>query len=140
MDRSRPPNVERSKLYQEDCVELFFTPDPAKRDRYFEIELGPFGHFFDLEVERFGKLSNTDWSSGATVAATQDAERHTAVIEARFTAPELTAALVAGARLPFGLFRMEGQAPRRYLAWRPARSPKPNFHLPEGFGILAVEP
>ncbi|HET7544098.1 MAG TPA: DUF362 domain-containing protein [Polyangiaceae bacterium] len=139
-DRSRPIGVERAKLYEEDCVELFLAPDPAQRARYFEIELGPFGHFFDLEIGAYGKVSKPEWSSEATIATTRDPEAHTAIVEARFAARELTTALVAGAHLPLALYRMEGKAPRQYLAWRPPRTAKPNFHVPEGFGTLILEP
>src|SRR5262249_30766251 len=51
-DTTRPTDVERTDLYEEDCVELFFTPDPSQPRRYYEIELGPFGHFFDIAVDR----------------------------------------------------------------------------------------
>jgi uncharacterized protein (DUF362 family) len=138
-DRSRPVGVERQRLYEEDCVELFLAPNPAHRGQYYEIELGPFGHFFDLEIGAYGKLSKPEWSSEPTIASTRDPAARTAIVEARFTARELTSALVAGARLPLALYRMEGKAPRQYLAWRPPRTPKPNFHVPEGFGTLVLE-
>ena len=139
VDTSRPLATERDKLYQEDCVELFLAPDAARREHYYEIELGPLGHFFDLEIDRASKLSRSAWSSQPKIKTTSDAARHTALIEAALTAPELTTALVAGARLPLALYRMEGKAPRQYLAWRPPRTPKPNFHVPEGFGSLLVD-
>lgn len=140
VDRSRPITSERPKLYEEDCVELFIGPDAARREHYYEIELGPFGHFFDLEIDRSAKSSKSEWSSGLQLRTTQDAAQKRAVIEARFSAPELMSALAAGARLPLALYRMEGKEPRRYLAWRPPRTPKPNFHVPEGFGWLSLEP
>ena len=34
-------------------------------------------------------------------------------------------------------YRIEGlKEPRTYLAWRPTRSPEPNFHVPAAFGYL----
>jgi hypothetical protein len=60
------------------------------------------------------------------VKTSHDAERRTAIIEARLNAPELVRALRAGARLPLALYRMEGKAPRSYLASRLAR-PSPTF-------------
>ncbi len=51
-DTTQPVDVERKGLYKEDCVELFFTPDPARPRHYYEVELGPFGHFFDIDVDR----------------------------------------------------------------------------------------
>jgi uncharacterized protein (DUF362 family) len=132
------PKLERKKLYEEDCVELFLTPDPSNRERYYEIELGPFGHFFDLEVDRAAKTSRTEWSSGLELGTTHDAKAKTAVIEARFTAPEIRRALAPGARLPFALYRMEGKAKRSYLAFSPPRTTKPNFHVPDAFATLVL--
>lgn len=140
VDRSFDVTRERMKLYEEDCVELFLTPDPTNRDRYYEIELGPFGHFFDLEVDRTKKSSNTAWSSGPEVRTAQDADRRTAVIEARFSSPDIARALVPGARLPFALYRMEGRSPRQYLAFSPPRTQKPNFHVPDAFATLVLDP
>jgi uncharacterized protein (DUF362 family) len=139
VDASFAKSSERAKLYEEDCVELFLAPDPQRPHHYYEVELGPLGHFLDLEIDRASKASRVEWSSGVTVKTSHDAARHTAIIEARLTAPELTGALVAGARLPLALYRMEGKAPRSYLAWRPPRTPKPNFHVPAGFGVLTVD-
>jgi hypothetical protein len=138
-DRTRPTDVPRPKLYDEDCVEMFFTPDPAHRRKYFETELGPFGHFLDVAVDLDGG-SSTTWSSHARIATTQDAAAHAATIEAELTAPEIVSALVPGARLPFALYRMEGTSPRLYLAWSPPRTPKPDFHVPTAFGTLVVDP
>ena len=38
------------------------------------------------------------------------------------------------------VFRCVGpEAPERYLAWRPTRTPEPNYHVPEAFGVLRFE-
>jgi uncharacterized protein (DUF362 family) len=138
-DRSRRTDLPRPRLYEEDCVELFLTPDASRRRHYYEVELGPFGHFLDLDVNLDSK-KNSPWSSRPTVAATEDPARHRAVIEAKLAAPEIASALKPGAHLPIGLFRMEGKSPRRYLAWSPPRTTKPNFHIPEAFGTLVLDP
>jgi hypothetical protein len=140
-DHTRPTDVPRPKLYEEDCVELFFTPDAAHPRRYFETEIGPFGHFLDVAVDLDAHRSDTSWSSGAHIATTQDPAAHTAVIEAELTASDLVKALVPGAHLPLGLYRMEGTASsREYLAWSPPRTAHPDFHVPEAFGALVIDP
>jgi uncharacterized protein (DUF362 family) len=144
-DTSQPADVERKGLYKEDCVELFFTPDPAHAKHYYEIELGPFGHFFDVDVDRERGKQNTAWSSGPKIATRRDAKAHTATIEVLLTAPEITSALAPGARLPLALYRIEGPAAepsdaRRFLAWSPPRTAKPDFHVPEAFGTLVLDP
>ncbi len=138
-DESRPIDVERVDLYEENCVELFLAPDPANRDRYFEIELGPYGHFFDVAVDRNAKpRANTEWSGKLSVGTKRDGTR--AVIEVAIEAPEILAALAGSAQLPIGLYRMEGTAPRQYLAAFPTRTPKPSFHVPSAFGTLVLDP
>jgi uncharacterized protein (DUF362 family) len=139
-DRTRPTSVPRPKLYEEDCVELFFTPDVSHPHRYYETEIGPFGHFLDVAVDLDVHGSDTTWSSGARIGTTQDEGARTATIEAELTAPEIVRALEAGARLPLALYRMEGTSPHQYLAWSPPRTPKPNFHVPEAFGGLVLDP
>jgi len=140
-DHTRPTDVPRPKLYEEDCVELFFTPDPAHPRRYFETEIGPFGHFLDVAVDLDAHKSDTSWSSGAHIATTQDPAAHTAVIEAELTSADFVRALVPGAHLPLGLYRMDGVSPsREYLAWSPPRTAHPDFHVPEAFGTLMVDP
>ncbi len=142
-DTSRPIADERARLYQEDCVELFVAPDEAHRDRYYEIELGPFGHFLDIALDRTAKKSDVAWSSGARIGTTRDAAARTATIEVAIPAKEITDALAAGRTLPLGLYRMEGQGnatrPRKYLAWSPPRTPKPDFHVPAAFGSLVLD-
>ena len=138
VDRSRDIHVEREKLYEEDCTELFLTPDPQRRSRYFEVEVGPLGHFFDLDVDRETKRSNTAWSSKPRIASKVVGASVT--LEYVLEAPEITAALRPSAVLPLALYRMEGKAPRKYLAFSPPRTKSPNFHVPEAFGELLLEP
>lgn len=141
-DTSRPLDVERVDLYEEDCIELFLAPVPAVRTRYAEIEVGPYGHWFDLLVDRTHTRVRSDaaWSAGLAIGTTRDAASHHAIIEMKITAPEVIAALAPDARLPVGLYRMDGTAPRRYLAAFPTRTPKPNFHVPDAFGTLILDP
>lgn len=139
VDASRPVKAEREKLYEEDCVELFLAPDPARRSRYFEVEVGPLGHYFDIAVDKTAKKSDTAWSSEPQIATKVDRDKHRATIELALRSPDVVKALASGARLPFALYRMEGKSPRRYLAWSPTRTAKPNFHVPEAFGTLILE-
>jgi hypothetical protein len=141
VDQGRPIAVERKDLYEEDCVEIMLAPNPAEPWRFYEVELGPLGHFYDLEIDRRGRRrENPDWSAGLTVAATHDAATRRVIIEAAMAAPEIAALLRPGATVTVGLHRVEGQKPRTYLSWRPGRGPRPDFHAPETFGVLAIDP
>jgi hypothetical protein len=138
-DTTQPADVERKALYKEDCVELFLTPDAAHPKHYYEVELGPFGHFFDIDVDREHGKQNTGWSSAPHIGTRRDAAAKTATIEVQLAAPEITAALAPGARLPLGLYRIEGLPEQRFLAWSPPRTAKPSFHVPEAFGVLVLD-
>jgi uncharacterized protein (DUF362 family) len=140
-DLKRPVDVERVDLYEENCVELFLAPDPANRQRYFEIELGPFGHFFDVLVDRAHKpRADNAWSAGLRIGTARDEANQHAIIEVAIESPDVRAALAAGAALPIGLYRMEGQNKRQYLAAFPTRTPRPSFHVPAAFGTLVLDP
>jgi len=138
VDTTKPTDVERQKLYAEDCVELFLDVSPGSPKSYYELEVGPFGHFFDLAID--GKKSDLDWSAGLKIGTTRDDKAHTAVIEMSIASPDVTKALAGNAHFPFALYRMEGKSPRKYLAWSPTRTKTPNFHVPEAFGALVLDP
>jgi uncharacterized protein (DUF362 family) len=138
-DSEKPLDVDRAKLYEEDCVELFLGPDPAEKTRYYEVEVGPLGHFLDIAIDRAKKTSDVAWSSKPKIATKIDRDAHKVVIEVELSAPEIVSALRAGARLPLGLYRMEGKSPRKYLAWSPTRTARPDFHVPDAFGTLRIE-
>ncbi len=140
-DQTRPIDVERVDLYEENAVEVFLVPNAAARKRYFEIEVGPFGHWFDILVDRTsGSHADNAWSAGLQIGTARDEPNHRAVIEFALTSPDVIAALAPEARLPIGLYRMEGKSPRQYLAAFPTRTPKPNFHVPDAFGTLVLDP
>ena len=82
-----------------------------------EIKLGPFGHFFDLLVDRTHKPhADNAWSAGLRIGTARDEVRQRAVIEVAIESPDVVAALAAGVALPIGLYRMEGQHNRQYPA------------------------
>jgi len=139
VDTTKPTNVERVRLYDEDCVEMFLAPSGRYAKKYDEIELGPRGHFLDLRIDRLTRAGDTAWSSGLDVKTTVDEAAHRARIEAKFTASDIVAALKPGAEIPLGLFRMEGSGTRTYLAWSPARTKSPDFHVFEALGRLLLD-
>jgi hypothetical protein len=142
-DRSRPADQERVDLYEEDTTEMFLVPDPAVLKRYFEIEVGPYGHFFDILVDRTpgsAKREDTSWSAGLRIGTVRDEANRHVVIEVAIESPDVLAVLRPGAQLPLGLYRIEGKGKRQYLAAFPTKTPKPNFHVPEAFGTLVLDP
>ena len=127
-------------LWDRDVCEIFLAPDPAKPWRYFEFEAAPTGEWIDLgiTVKPEGRETDWDFASGFTTAAKLEGER--LLVGMRIPWGESIPKPQTGAVWPVNLFRCVGpEAPERYLAWLPTRTPEPNFHVPEVFGILRFE-
>jgi hypothetical protein len=124
-------------LWDRDVCEIFLAPNPENPSRYFEFEAAPTGEWVDLGILLTAEGRHTDWnySSGMSVSATVEETR----IKVAMSIPW-------SASIPkpnhkdlwlINLFRCVGpEAPDRYLAWRPTRTPEPAFHVPEAFGPL----
>lgn len=141
VDDAAPTATEHVELYRFDAVEVFVDPDPATPDTYVELEVGPRGHFLDVNVDR-GRRPHGDvaWSSGMTVAARIDEAAHRYRIEARVPAAALGLAALDPRALRIGLYRLAGRAPNRlYLARFPTLTERPSFHVPDRFGHLLLQ-
>jgi hypothetical protein len=136
------PQMDRKTLglWDRDVCEIFLAPDATNPSRYFEFEAAPTGEWIDLGITVRPDGRETDWDfvSGFKTAAQLEGER-----------------LLVGMRIPWSafipkpqrgdswrvnLFRCVGpEAPERYLAWLPTRTPEPNFHVPDAFGTLTFD-
>jgi len=122
-------------LWDRDVCEIFIAPDKNNRNKYFEFEIAPTGEWIDLGIEYASQKRKTDldYKSGMTSAARIEKDKVVMAIRIPWEA--------FGARPKVGdvwlgnLFRCVGKgATRGYLAWRPTKTPKPNFHVPSAFG------
>ena len=124
-------------LWDRDVCEIFLAPDPAEPWRYFEFEAAPTGEWVDLGlvVRPNGRETDWDFDSGFTTAAKLEGER--LLVGMRIPWSDVLPKPSAGDTWRVNLFRCVGpEAPERYLAWLPTRTPEPNFHVPEVFGVL----
>jgi hypothetical protein len=144
-----PVDKEHTKLWQDDAAEIFLGSPDFQAERYYEIEVGPLGHYFDLAVnhhlpEGDAKRDDIAWSSGLRKKVLHDPKSKSVVIEMTLESPDIAALMKPGAVLPMGLYRIEGKdiadVPdgRHYLAWSPTMADKPAFHVPEKFGRLVL--
>ena len=136
---SAEPMTDRKTLglWDRDVCEIFVAPNPENPSRYFEFEAAPTGEWVDLGIvlASEGRLTDWDYRSGMSVSAT--------VEETRII---VTMSIPWSDSIPkpkpkdvwlVNLFRCVGpEAPDRYLAWRPTRTPEPAFHVSEAFGSL----
>jgi hypothetical protein len=127
-------------LWDRDVCEIFVAPDRAHPERYFEFEAAPTGEWVDLGivVTPTGRETDWDFQSGMEAAALVEPQSVKIVIRIPWTGviPKPKKGDVWRANI----FRCVGpEAPDRYLAWRPTRTPEPNYHVPEVFGELRFE-
>lgn len=124
-------------LWDRDVCEIFIAPDKNDANKYFEFEIAPTGEWIDLAIEATPKGRKTDleYRSGMASAARIENGRVIMAIRIPFTA--LGATPKNGAVWLGNLFRCVGSGPTRgYLAWRPTKTPRPNFHVPTAFAKL----
>jgi Carbohydrate family 9 binding domain-like len=139
---SENPRIDQKTrgLWDRDVCEIFLAPDVSNPARYFEFEAAPTGEWIDLGivVKPNGRETDWDFASGFTTAAKLEGER--LLVGMRIPWSEAIPKPAAGDVWRVNLFRCVGpEAPERYLAWLPTRTPEPNFHVPEVFGMLHFE-
>jgi len=133
-------DVKTLGLWDRDVCEIFLAPDTDHRERYFEFEAAPSGEWVDLGIVITPSGRETDWEyhSGMSTSARLNAGE--LIIEIRIPWSESIPKPEKGEVWGVNLFRCVGpEAPERYLAWRPTRTPEPNYHVPEAFGSLRFE-
>lgn len=131
------PNGRRDQLWERDVAEAFLQPDPSQPHAYKEFEVSPNGMWIDLDI---GPGVKPDLGSGMTRSVHLDEKARTWVAELAIPMRALTPNFDAHAIWRVNFFRVEGkQEPRGYYAWRPTRTPQPNFHVPSAFGRMRFE-
>ena len=136
---SAEPRTDRKTLglWDRDVCEIFIAPNVDEPSRYFEFEAAPTGEWVDLGIVLTAEGRHTDWDfySGMTVGTRVSASQVTISINIPWS--ESIPKPDKPDRWLVNLFRCVGpEAPERYLAWRPTKTPEPNFHVPEAFGPL----
>jgi len=133
------PKTDRKTLglWDRDVCEIFVAPNPEEPSRYFEFNAAPTGEWVDLGilVKPAGRETDWDFESGMKAAARIEES----VVRVAMTLPWSTSLPKPNPQdlWRVNLFRCVGpESPHRYLAWRPTRTPEPNFHVPEAFGSL----
>jgi len=132
------PSGRRDQLWDRDVAEIFLQPDPSQLRRYKEFEVSPNGFWIDLDIAPGEKH---DLKSGLQRRVILDEAAKTWVAEITLSVKCLVERFDPAATWRVNFYRVEGSAePRFYSAWRPTRTPTPNFHVPEAFGELVFAP
>ena len=131
------PNGRRDHLWDRDVAEAFLQPDASHARFYKEFEVSPNGMWIDLDIFPGGLA---DLKSGLQRSVVLDERKHVWVAELAVPLRALTKKFDPEARWRTNFYRVEGsREPRSYLAWSPTRTPEPNFHVPQAFGVLKFQ-
>jgi len=128
------PSGRRDQLWDRDVCEAFLQPAGATGRNYKEFEIAPNGFWIDLDIVNGEKQ---DLKSGLRrrMAINEDTKTWSAVLG--LPMPSLVPGFDRRALWRANFYRVEGERePRFYSAWRPTRTPQPNFHEPDAFGAL----
>jgi alpha-galactosidase len=128
------PNGRRDHLWDRDVCEAFLQPDPSEPRKYKELEIAPNAFWIDLDIAPGEKH---DLRSGLRrrVAVNEKDKRWRA--ELALPMKSLVEKFDSSNVWRVNFYRVEGEGDTRfYSAWRPTRTPQPNFHVPEVFGGL----
>lgn len=131
------PDGYRFGLWDRDVAEAFIQPDRFGTRNYKEIEVAPNGMWIDLDIipGGHGRLH-----SGLKRKVEVDQLSKTWTAELAIPMRAITEKFDPAQQWRINFFRCEGKDPGRwYSAWRATNTPKPNFHVPEAFGMLSFK-
>ena len=137
-----------SPVYQDDCVELFTAPNPARPFNYFNIEMNVQKAFLDRHhPDSPANPETPNWNArGIKIATTVDGTLN--------NDSDLDRSWVLEASIPFANFasvarhtppraddvwhlnlnRLGGKTNPQFSQWSPGKTQRPQFHAPQYFG------
>lgn len=122
------------QLWTRDVAEVFLQPAGESGHFYKEIEVSPNGDWLDLDIVA-GKDVNLHCDMKSRMAT--DTKEKVWTAEAALPMSCLTDAFDPKQPWRVNFFRVEGAGDARFdSSWHPTNTAKPNFHVPEVFGIL----
>lgn len=128
-------------LWNRDVCEVFLVPFEDEPHKYFEFEVAPSGEWLDLEIEWSGRERRTNWEyeSGMKVLTKISENSFAVLLRVEWQAFKVSRPKIND-KWRVNFFRCVGSdEATRYLAWRPTRTAKPNFHVPGAFGEMRFQ-
>jgi hypothetical protein len=145
----------QDNVWEDSCVEFFFTPDPEVSIGYFNLEMNCGGtmlfHFQPgagrervvLPKSECGRIKTAH--SLPRIVDPEIELPVTWTVEYRIPIDLLEKYCRVTTPAPYVTWRVnfykcaDKTSRPHWLTWAPVNSPKPNFHLPRSFGILEFE-
>ena len=133
-------NAKTIGLWDRDVCEVFLAPNQGDPNRYYEFEAAPTGEWIDLKIQITPHGRETDWHFSSGMKASAEIGLHKIRVGITIPWSNDLPKPQRGDAWGINLFRCVGaDEATRYLAWRPTRTPEPNFHVPAAFGVLEFE-
>ena len=127
-------------LWNRDVCEIFIAPNKNNLEKYFEFEVAPTGEWIDLEIEHTNKERVTDWDYESEMETSATIETNRVMLGIKIPWKAFSKKPKQGDIWLGNLFRIVGKGESRgFLAWKPTDTEKPNFHVPERFGVFKFE-
>ena len=133
----------------DDCVEIFWNPDPEAGDMYNMFEMNCIGNVLSVYnnfkrsiKERESRILVPHMAQTIQGTVNNDSDEDTGwilEIAIRFSDyPELSKGIapVDGGIWKVGLNRCGGKTNAQYSQWSPSQTPNPSFHSPKDFGKI----
>ena len=138
-----------SQTFKDDCVEMFWNPNPKAGDMYNMFEINCIGNLLSVynnlersihERESRIMVPHIAHTIQGTVNNDDDIDSGWIIeMAVRFTDyPELSKSDVPLPRDVWrvGLNRCGGKTNPQHSQWSPSQTPRPNFHVPKDFGRI----
>jgi hypothetical protein len=123
-------------------AEAFIGSNFQDIKRYAEFQVSPHGEWVDLDIDRNPDPPNHNWlwNSGFEVKARINEKEKVWYGEMRIPMDKIDKRTPrVGQDLRINFFRFQGPPPdRKRIAWQPTHAD--NYHVPEAFGLLRLEP
>ncbi len=137
-----------SRVYDDDAVEVFTSPNPNERETYFNIEMNALGIFLDqFHPAGPGSRTDEDWNgTGIDIKTTivgtlnddSDEDEYwileAAIPFANFAPVALNTPPRPGDVWYLNLNRLGGNTNPQFSQWSASRTDRPAFHVPADFG------
>ena len=136
---------EKKEAIRSDRVELFFMTDAAMTT-YYCLEMDPLARVFDCRGTFYRKLETEwRWPDGEIEVKAYRGENEYSV-EGKISKKSLRElGILKGDEMATGVFRadciqlVDGDPDFRWISWVDPKSPQPDFHIPQAFGVLKLE-
>jgi|TARA_B110000438_G_scaffold269127_1_gene285255 hypothetical protein len=134
-----------SPVYDDDCVEVFTSPNPAQLKKYFNVEMNVLGASLE-HLHPEGPGTKSDWDPEVKIATTVDGtlnddtdrDRHwvleAAIPFSSFAEIAVNTPPLDGDEWRMNLNRLGGKTNKQASQWSPGDPRKFSFHAPQYFG------